>query len=59
MSDPAVEELLEDARLVINYAVRLGRLPDNTLLAAVAALRSVPSTRDIVFRDIVFVDRSE
>jgi hypothetical protein len=35
-----IDEVLDDARLVINYAVRTGRLADDTLLRAVAALRT-------------------
>lgn len=35
-----VNEALDDARLVISYAVRVGRLPDDALLKVVAAVRA-------------------
>lgn len=40
-----VKELLEDAQLVIGYAARAGRLPDDTLQKAMSAVQS-PSTPD-------------
>jgi len=36
------EELLKDARLVIDYAVRIGKLPDETLIKAINSLQSSP-----------------
>jgi hypothetical protein len=45
MATPEVEGLLKDARLVIDYAARAGRLPDDTLPKAVAAVEQA-STAD-------------
>ena len=40
MPQPEIEELLEDSTLVMRYAVRVGRLPDETLLTAIDNVRS-------------------
>lgn len=42
-SDDIVKLLLKDARLVIDYAVRVGRLPDDRLQKAVYAVESAAS----------------
>jgi hypothetical protein len=42
MDVPELEQILQDARLVINYAFRVGRLPDDSLLNAVARARNAP-----------------
>ena len=34
------QELLDDARLVLEYAIRVGRLPDDTLPNAIEAFQS-------------------
>jgi hypothetical protein len=44
MPNANVEELLRDARLVVDFAVRVGRLPDDTLLKAIHSTESAPPT---------------
>jgi hypothetical protein len=43
MEHPEIEDLLRDAGLVVDYAARMGRLPDNALLTAIAKVRSASS----------------
>ena len=40
MSDDAVSNLLEDAYLILEYAVRAGRLPDDALPDAIRAVET-------------------
>jgi hypothetical protein len=47
MEHPELDDLLQDAALVVDYAARMGRLPDNALLAAMAKARSALPMRSV------------
>ena len=55
MSDPETQELLQDARLLLHYGTRAGRLPDNALATALNKVRSA-SPEEVPRERLALVD---
>ena len=52
MLTPGVDELLKDARLVVEYAARAGRLPDEALPKAIAVVEHASTSQAVGSQDI-------